>query len=646
VVGFHAFPLWIRGGFVGVDVFFVISGFLISTIICDGLRTGSFSFQEFYGRRIKRIFPALVLILSASYAFGWFVLFAREYEQLGKYIAAAAGFVSNIILWNDSGYFDNAAETKPLLHLWSLGIEEQFYIVWPLLLWLAWRIRFNLLILTLAVASVSFALNISGIFHDDVSAFYSPQTRFWELLIGSLLACGHVRETPARSLPTGEGPNNKLHHIQSWLGACLIAVALLFLTKAQPFPGWWALLPTVGAVAIIAAGQRSGFNKLLAHPLLVWFGLISYPLYLWHWPLLAFARIIEGNIPATSIRIAAVALSVPLAWLTYVFLEKPIRRVGWTRPKVAILVTLMAAVGGLGYASYRAGGLPDRAPIKDAQTALGYLSWPQEESYDPTCRKYFPKFEYCRLAIDAQPTVALIGDSHANQFFVGLAEQYRNRNENLVMLGGPACPPLLDITSRYRGKHDRCDNHSSDALKAIAISPGVRTVILAANWHLYITGSRFSAESKMLPPWEIRILGNPSEVDNVTVFQVQLRKTIQFLRDHSKEVILIMQIPELDYDVSRCVAQRPIKITRLEGRCEIAGAKAKSYLDEYEKYFDAALAGEAGVTVWNPTPYFCDTQRCISVLDGNPLYRDDSHLSKLGSQYFASKIFPSPQGPR
>ena len=344
VVGFHAFPLGIRGGFIGVDIFFVISGFLISTIIFDGLEAGVFSFSEFYGRRIKRIFPALALILLASYAFGWFALFPHEYAQLGKHIAAGAGFVSNFVLSNESGYFDNLAETKPLLHLWSLGIEEQFYIVWPLLLWLAWRFRIRILGLTVAVAVASFALNIFGIFIDDVPTFYSPQTRFWELLTGSLLAWHRLQgvdETSERqrkvSALLGRFSGRRIaedfrataRHLQSWSGACLIAFALLFLTKSQPYPGWWALLPTIGAALIIAGGARSGFNrKILSHPVLVWFGLISYPLYLWHWPLLSFARIMVGDVPSAGIRITAVALSVPLAWVTWVLLEKPIRRRG------------------------------------------------------------------------------------------------------------------------------------------------------------------------------------------------------------------------------------------------------------------------------------------------------------------------------
>ncbi len=188
VIGFHAFPDRFPGGFIGVDIFFVISGFLISTIIFESLERGRFSFSEFYGRRIRRIFPALVLVLAATYAFGWFHLLAMEYKQLGRHIAGGAGFLSNFVLWDEAGYFDTAAETKPLLHLWSLGIEEQFYVCWPLLLWLAWKMKWGFLRITLALGVISFALNIDAAYSNVVAAFYAPQTRFWELMAGALLA--------------------------------------------------------------------------------------------------------------------------------------------------------------------------------------------------------------------------------------------------------------------------------------------------------------------------------------------------------------------------------------------------------------------------------------------------------------------------
>jgi peptidoglycan/LPS O-acetylase OafA/YrhL len=188
VVIFHAFPDLVKGGFIGVDIFFVISGYLISTIIFENLDKDTFSFSEFYTRRIKRIFPALILVLVTCYIFGWFILLPEEFKRLGKHITAGAGFISNIIFWREADYFDNAADTKPLLHLWSLGIEEQFYIVWPLLLWLSWKCKLNLLKITTVIAIVSFVLNLKGIKQDAIATFYAPHTRFWELLSGSLLA--------------------------------------------------------------------------------------------------------------------------------------------------------------------------------------------------------------------------------------------------------------------------------------------------------------------------------------------------------------------------------------------------------------------------------------------------------------------------
>jgi peptidoglycan/LPS O-acetylase OafA/YrhL len=272
VVGFHAFPLEVQGGFIGVDIFFVISGFLISTIILGSLDRGQFSFREFYARRVRRIFPALIIVLVTYFIFGWLVLLQDEYQQLGKHIASAAGFVINFVIWGEAGYFDKVAESKLLLHLWSLGVEEQYYIAWPLLLWFAWKQRLNLLNITIVIGVCSFALNISKVRIDAAAAFYSPQTRFWELLAGSVLAYmtlhrqstflkfKHKLEVWLDQIVYAQAPeaNGKtLHNVQSVLGAVLIAIGVLVITKETPFPGWWAALPILGAVLIISAGAQA-----------------------------------------------------------------------------------------------------------------------------------------------------------------------------------------------------------------------------------------------------------------------------------------------------------------------------------------------------------------------------------------------------
>ncbi len=362
VVAFHAFPSWIIGGFIGVDVFFVISGYLISTIIFESLDKGTFSFFEFYSRRIKRIFPALILVLGACFAFGWFVLLGDELNQLGKHIAAGSGFISNLVLWSEAGYFDSAAETKPLLHLWSLGIEEQFYIVWPLLLWFVWKRKFNVLTITIVVAVASFILNLKGIKQDMVATFYSLQSRFWELLSGSLLAWATLYKKDAFAnikskidfwLPQiifsnkQDNDGKTLANGFSFVGLFLLVYGFLRINKELSFPGKWALVPVLGAVLIITAGAKAWVNRtLLSNKIVVWVGLISFPLYLWHWPLLSFARIVEGEVPIRNIRISSVFLSVFLAWLTARFIEKPIRLSNKkTVSKLAMLCGIVFVIG-------------------------------------------------------------------------------------------------------------------------------------------------------------------------------------------------------------------------------------------------------------------------------------------------------------
>ena len=346
VVIFHAFPGKLNGGFIGVDIFFVISGFLISSIILENLNNDTFSFTTFYGRRVRRIFPALSIVLIASLAFGWFELLPGEYKQLGKHIAGGASFLSNFILWGESGYFDNPT-TKPLLHLWSLGIEEQFYIVWPLFLFLMFKLRMNLFAVIAVAALCSFFLNIEITANDTAASFYSPQTRFWELLVGSALA--YLSLYKMHLLPR---PHSVAAQLLSFAGAALIALAAIMIHTEYSFPGWWAVLPTVAAAAIISAGPQVWLNrKLLSNRALVWIGLISFPLYLWHWPLLSFTYIVEGEKPGRMIRIGAVLASVGLAWLTYWLVETRVRNGGYLVAKSLVVCVLMFAVGLAGFAA-------------------------------------------------------------------------------------------------------------------------------------------------------------------------------------------------------------------------------------------------------------------------------------------------------
>lgn len=356
VVIFHAFPAMLPGGFVGVDIFFVISGFLISGIILKGLQKKGFSFLGFYANRIKRIFPALLLVLSVSFVFGWFFLLPGEYAQLGKHILGGAGYIENFVLRREAGYFDTRSALKPLVHLWSLGIEEQFYLTYPFLLWALWRIRRNLLAIILSLVLISFLLNVWTVRGDAVSSFFLPQTRFWELWMGGALACLKMLPQEERSRFTViwasithrmagtrlAGLSAKyIYDLSSFAGLALIMLALLTVHE-HAFPGWWALLPVCGTALLILGGPNAWINrKVLSNRVAVFVGLVSYPLYLWHWPILSFARMLRGEEISTDARVGAIVVGFLLAWATWRFVESPIRfgRKLWIKTAALVLVS-------------------------------------------------------------------------------------------------------------------------------------------------------------------------------------------------------------------------------------------------------------------------------------------------------------------
>ncbi|PQZ87673.1 MULTISPECIES: acyltransferase family protein [Pseudomonas] len=505
VVIFHAFPAHLKGGFIGVDIFFVISGFLITTIILGSLNKGSFNFIEFYARRIKRIFPALLIILISCCAAGWFLLLADEYKQLGKHLAAGSVFISNFALRQESGYFDNSAETKPLLHLWSLGIEEQFYIIWPLLLYTAWRARLNPLAVIVIAAAISFALNISNVRTSGSFTFYSPQTRFWELLIGSALA--YITLNKEAALTTLRMPamiREKGTEVLSALGFIMLTVGFLRISESRPFPGTWALLPTLGTALIIAAGPKAWLNKkILSNRLMVWIGLISFPLYLWHWPILSFAHIVEGALPSRNIRIIAVLVAITLAYATYRIIEKPIRKHENSRKIVLVLVSFMILTGLAGFSIFKNEGyvsrLDDRAQFS-AYFKNDSPEWPYMErtdllsKYNDQCNFFnIPRFREGKattIPVSSIPstcyeknssstkTLFIWGDSHAQHLYYGLSKNLPS-DWQILQVASSSCPANPHATAP--SATDYCEQSNWFAIQAISkAKPDV--VLIGQDW--------------------------------------------------------------------------------------------------------------------------------------------------------------------
>jgi peptidoglycan/LPS O-acetylase OafA/YrhL len=448
VVIFHAFPTRLAGGFIGVDIFFVISGFLISTIIFGNLRSGSFSYLTFYQRRIRRIFPALVVVLLACLGLGWFGLLAGEYQQVGRHTLGGIGFISNLMLWSEAGYdyFNTASESKPLLHLWSLAIEEQFYIIWPLLLVLLWKRGWNFVGVACSIALVSFCFNVLSFPEHAQAAFYSPLSRFWELIVGGLLA---------HALMHKAGSMVRYANAQSALGMALIIAGLVFVNSERAFPGWWALLPTTGAALLISAGPLAWLNRtVLSNPVAVWFGKISYPLYLWHWPLLSLAMLWNNEeTPAGPVRLGLVLLAIGLAWLTYKFIELPIR-VGNNR-STPQLIGAFCLVGLLATPVIFLNGFPGRNINKDETrvfldqykklTRLGLSDYYQERcdfSNWATGKNKGSIDRACTATSGARPVYLLWGDSHGQALSFGIRKNIAP-SVQLAQVITSGCKPKL-----------------------------------------------------------------------------------------------------------------------------------------------------------------------------------------------------------
>jgi len=622
VVCYHAFPKWMPGGFIGVDIFFVISGYLISTIIFGSLRGDGFDYGEFYARRIRRIFPALVVVMAATFAFGWYVLLADEFRQLGKHVMASAGFVSNLVLWSEAGYFDTAAETKPLLHLWSLAVEEQFYIFWPLLLGFGWRRKGKSVLIWMSVAvAASFLLNVIAVHRHPDATFYSPLPRLWELAAGALLAYAGLRRQPHRSAFRRE--------IRSIVGLVFIALGLVLIHRSKAFPGWWALLPVLGACLCLSAGPGAWLNRnLLASRVAVWFGLISYPLYLWHWPLLAYARVLEGGRdPTRTVRIAAVLASIALAWLTYRFFERKLRQRQGPMVVGALVggMLVLAALGAL--------ALARQLPSRNNDPALQQLAsagsdWAYPEGMRATTVNGQAVY---RVGDGKLKRVLLIGDSHVEQFgprAVELAKTRPGSTGTLTFATRGACPPVPHLLE----DRDPVCGERFDQILRFAMGPEIDTVVIGGCWTCYfdVAEGPLPTNAPASPDHYYYLDGTVRHPlrggDGVARSLQALEAMITSLRAAGKTVYLQLTIP---------VGEEFEPKTRIAG--DRLGTMRASTVSERvvlpvgqqrlrQRLLQVAM--NSGAVVIDPAATLCmaDHQCLRTYPDGSPIYKDATHL--------------------
>lgn len=599
VVVYHAFPALLPGGFVGVDLFFIISGFLISSIIFKKLEEGTFSFREFYARRIQRIFPALIIVLCASYVGGWFVLPAPDFKRLANHIEGGIGFFSNFLLMKESGYFDAAAETKPLLHLWSLAIEEQFYIFWPFFSWLALRRKQTRLTLVLSGVVILFGITVllgqSG--SESAGLYYSPQTRCWELLIGAALAAMPDSTTNQRQwgflekllrFPASGALTQA--NLKASAGTFLVLVSLFFITKETVFPGWWALLPTLGSALIIAGGRGAWINdSILSSRILVWIGLISFPLYLWHWPLLSFARIIATETPSVTVRAAMVCLSVVLAWLTRKCIEQPIRFSDVVRHKTAILLVTMLAIAAVSQFTFMRQGLSFRYGKPELDMRRGRLDCVDREK-DSGCAFGNPS---------AKKLVLVWGDSHAehltNALRLTLGNQYRFRS---VVSG--SCFMGEHILIRKKENPQEC-TAAMQQLQTLR-NENIYAIIRSQRWHGY--GMTDKAE-----------------------IERAIDDTLHAYGFHPEKMIIVGASP--DVDIECAVANYYARPSAEKRACRDIN-KVKSQIRTFTSVTQA-MHVPANVSFLYPYDILCPHDICTVIQGRSAYFSDTNHLSTPGA---------------
>ena len=622
VIFFHAGLEFMAGGYVGVDVFFVISGYLITSIIMDEMREGTFSYLGFYDRRIRRIFPALFFVLLVSLPAGLYLLVPKHLEDFGQSVIATVAFVSNFFFYLEDGYFDQPADLHPLLHTWSLAVEEQFYLLFPLLLGFLVRRRWALVPSLSVVAVLSFLIGLWQLRVDPNGAFYLLPGRFWELLLGSLLA---VSTVPAIRSPL-------LAATGVLAGLVAIGAAVLLYDETTTFPGPAALIPCLGTALVILAGRTPNLiSRLLGSTPLRTVGLLSYSLYLWHFPLMVFARHVLVR-PFTALEIALLVLATfLLAAFSWRYVEQPFRarprRI--ERKRLFQLAATGAAVG-IAFGVYT--DLADGAPERFTGPAGEYLAASQDR--DVRCLR---EGEACELGDPgASPQYLLWGDSHASM----LMPTFRDLSLSTGIPGRTilksACPPLLGYPLDTP-KGAECREHNDAALERIRTS-GVGTLYLVGRWTLQVEASRYGFESGPVPSFSDTRKAGAGDAE---LIGLALADTLSALAPLPLRVVIVGPVPEVGWHVPYVLAQQS-RFGALLDDVAIAPSRADFMARNGQTLaLLERVAGEYGVPVLYPDRWLCGETRCAVTVDGQPLYYDTDHLTTLGAGLLRNMLRPS-----
>ena len=631
VLLFHAGLPYITGGFVGVDIFFVISGYLITAIIVKDVNSNQFSFVNFYERRIRRILPAFYVVALFTLIGGWIILLPADFLNASKSLLAALFFSGNIYFWRTTDYFSDSSDYQPFLHTWSLGVEEQFYFFFPVLLLYCLHHRRLLTTILALTFSASLILSVYATEAMPWAAYYLLPTRAWQLMAGAVIALYTIR------LPE----NKPLIGVLSLFALMLIFAPAFIYTKLTPFPGIAAIAPTLGAVLAILIGSQSQslIHKILANKLLVAIGLISYSLYLWHWPIFAFIRNYHADVHLDwQSSILGILLSFICAYLSWRFVERPFRnKTQFNRMKMfAVAGVSSLGVLALGAVIVLNQGLPHRFD----QRIVQLYEMTAKEMLRDRCLNLTPEQikqnQVCLLNENSQskPVFALWGDSHAASIRNAMGSYATQHNMQGVFLGHVGCGPYPGVINTNFFLSEECYRHHLAAFEYIKNQKTINTVVIHSRWALSIEGTDYQNGSG--PDYQLVDRINPNNKgNNFQIVKIAFERTLKELKNAGKSVVIIGPVPEVGYSVPRFLANAIQWNKTVELRPTFTDfmqrqARTFSILDSLkENYIEAIIY---------PHQRLCDNHFCEVVLEDEPLYFDSNHLTEKGAKLITKTL--------
>ena len=621
VLLFHIWPEYFSFGYVGVDIFFVLSGYLITQIIYSNLQAVSFSFKEFYRNRIRRIFPALIIVLLITFLIGYLFLFPSELEQLGKHIQSSAFFYQNFRLIGEIGYWDEAAQLKPLLHFWSLSIEEQFYLFWPLLLFVLYKLRidlfFSLFILFVLLITVPQFLNIDP--------FYHSISRFWELCFGGLIYASSTKFISLKQI-----------HCFKWIIFVLfiLSIGLTYGNNNFSLLKTFIIVLTTGLLILYISTKPN--DKLLSTSPLVFLGIISFPLYLWHYVLLSYMHIFGLEVKNYGVWI--IIFSIFISYLTYRYIEFYARKK--TSYQLAILLLIITlSIGFLGQYIYKYKGFPYRTHLmSNNKFQTQFVRTPATDktgvSLVTRILGHQPNNNYIKATSDnlSKKFIAIIGDSHAHTSYIGLAQEFKKQGYETFLLANSSCPPYIKgAMGKNINDIKQCKQKIDDIYTVIDNIPHLKKVILVTRGPVYMYDKGYgvvdSGGKTLHYHFEDFFTKKNTYKQKEKFFKV-LENTFKKYSHSKFDLYYLLENPELGFLPKNCM-ERPFNI--FPSTCRLSYDNYIFRAGEYRNEINKIAEKYSNIKILDPKDLYCDNSYCYAIKDGKMMYADDDHHSVDGS---------------